>query len=344
MTSPPWHPESLAARLPFLRRRSLLAAGVRAFFTGRGYTEVETPYAVTAPGDEVHLQGFRTEQVTPAGERRALWLHTSPEFAMKRLLVGGAGRIFQLARVWRNGEGSDLHAPEFTMLEWYRAGEPYETLMVDCAVMLRLACRAAGGTALRWRGRQADPLLEPERLTVAEAFSRHAGLDLAALGELDAMVEAARAIGIRTAEDDTWSDVFSRILSERVEPQLGIGRATILCDYPISEAALARPRRQDPRVAERFELYACGVELANAFGELTDAAEQRRRFTADMREKQRIYDETYPVDEDFLAALAAMPEASGCALGFDRLVMLATGASHIDQVLWTPFPRPSEPS
>ena len=145
--------------------------------------------------------------------------------------------------------------------------------------------------------------------------------------------------GLRTAPDDSWTDLFSRVMVERVEPNLGIGRATILREYPISEAALARPSPRDGRVAERFELYCCGVELANAFGELTDPDEQRRRFEADMDEKEKIYGERYPIDEDFLAALAIMPEASGSALGFDRLVMLATGATRIDQVLWTPLPR-----
>jgi lysyl-tRNA synthetase class 2 len=180
---------------------------------------------------------------------------------------------------------------------------------------------------------------------VAEAFSRFAGIDLLATiapsGETDreGLAAALRAAGIRTAPDDTWSDLFSRVIVERVEPHLGHGRATILDEYPTHEAALARPAPRDGRVAERFELYACGVELANAFGELTDAAEQRRRFAAEMDEKARVYGERYPLDEDFLAALAQMPPASGIALGLDRLVMLATGAPHIEDVLWAPVPE-----
>jgi lysyl-tRNA synthetase class 2 len=218
------------------------------------------------------------------------------------------------------------------MLEWYRAGAAYEVLMDDCAALLRLAAEAAGTASLSWRGITADPFAEPERLTVAQAFDRYAGVDLFA----EDLASQARAIGVRVAPDDTWADVFSRIIVEKVEPRLGHGRSTILCEYPVSEAALARPKPTDPRVAERFELYACGVELANCFGELTDAAEQRRRFEIEMAEKQRLYGETYPLDEDFLAALAIMPPASGGALGFDRLVMLATGATRIEQVLWTP--------
>ena len=182
-------------------------------------------------------------------------------------------------------------------------------------------------------------------MTVAEAFQRFAGIDLLATldgesADRDALAQAAVAAGIRIAPDDTWADIFSRILVEKIEPSIGNGRATLLTEYPACQAALAQRSASDPRVAERFELYACGVELANAFGELTDPAEQRRRFEAEMAEKQRIYGERYPIDEDFLAALAHMPPASGAALGFDRLVMLATGAAHIEQVLWTPVVEP----
>jgi lysyl-tRNA synthetase class 2 len=315
---------------------------VRALFEEQGFVEVETGILQVSPGNETHLHAFATQQVLPDGSERLLYLHTSPEFACKKLLAAGETRIFDFARVFRNREAGALHAPEFTMLEWYRAAEPYEALMVDCAAFLRLACAAAGTDCLRWRGREADPALEPERLTLREAFLRHAGLDLTRLVGREAFAAAAGSIGIRIVADDTWSDIFSRVLSEKIEPRLGIGRATILCEYPVSEAALARPKPGQPEVAERFELYACGVELANAFGELTDAGEQRRRFEADMVEKCRIYGERYPLDEDFLAALATMPEASGAALGFDRLVMLACGASHISQVQWTPFPAAAE--
>ena len=227
------------------------------------------------------------------------------------------------------------------MLEWYRANEPYEALMADCAALMGEAARAAGATQLRFRDKAVDPFAEPERLTVAAAFERHAGVDLlatiaAGLGDRSALAAAAENAGVATAADDTWGDIFSRILAERVEPHLGLGRATLLYEYPLPLAALARAKPGSNKVAERVELYTCGVELANGFGELTDAAEQRARFETAMAEKQRIHGERYPVDEEFLAALAIMPPACGIALGFDRLVMLATGAPHIEQVIWTP--------
>jgi elongation factor P--(R)-beta-lysine ligase len=215
--------------------------------------------------------------------------------------------------------------------------------MQDCADILRIAAEEGGVTAFSFRGRSIDPRLEPERLTVAEAFQRFAGIDLLATvagDETDREALAAAASGIRIAPDDSWSDIVSRVLVEKIEPAIGNTRATILCEYPIPEAALARRKPGSNKVSERFELYACGVELANAFGELTDAAEQRRRFEADMALKQAIYGERYPIDEDFLEALAGMPEASGAALGFDRLVMLATGAASIDEVIWTPVADP----
>jgi len=330
---PAWHPESLAARLPFLRRRSLLAAGVRGFFDARGYTEVETPYAVTAPGEEVHLQGFRTERVTTAGERHPRWLHTSPEFAMKRLLVGGAGPIFQLARVWRNGEGSDLHAPEFTMLEWYRPGATMADLIAETFSLLSLVLPPE----VTSRGVRTS-LKDYEVLTVAEAFSRFVGADVLATAD-DAPALAAQA-GTRLRDGEDWEDLFFRLLLERIEPAIGRDRPTFLTHWPAAQAALARRDPADPRVAERFELFVCGIELANAFVELTDAAEQRERFLADRARRRALYgDAFWPLDEDFLAALEhGMPAAAGIALGFDRLAMLASGADRIDQVLWLPPP------
>ncbi|MBS0411682.1 MAG: EF-P lysine aminoacylase GenX [Proteobacteria bacterium] len=340
--SPWWRPESHRDRRPFLVLRGRIKTAIRAWFEARDFTEVEAAALQVSPGNEAHLHAFATEAIGPAGERTPLYLHTSPEFAAKKLLAAGERRIFDFARVWRNRERGPLHHPEFTMLEWYRAEEPYETLMEDCAALLALAARTAGTTMFRFRGIDCDPFAAPERLTLAEAFERFAGVDLlasvAADGstDRDALAASATGAGVRVAGDDTWADIFSRVLVEKVEPRLGAGRPTILCEYPVSEAALARPKAADPRVAERFELYACGVELANAFGELTDAGEQRRRFEAEMAEKARVYGERYPIDEDFLAALEIMPAASGSALGFDRLVMLATGASRIEQVLWTP--------
>jgi lysyl-tRNA synthetase class 2 len=340
-----WLPGRHAARRPHLLARGRIAAAVRAWFAGAGFLEVETATLQVSPGNETHLHAFATGLIGPDTRRHELYLRTSPEFACKKLLTAGETRIFDFARVFRNRERGALHHPEFTMLEWYRANESYDVLMDDCAALLAEAARAAGATRFAFRGRSIDPFAAPERLTVAEAFARDAGIDLLATvadgqGDRDALAQGAAKAGVVTAVDDTWGDIFSRILAERVEPQLGNGRATILYEYPLPQAALARAKPGSDKVAERFELYACGVELGNAFGELTDVAEQRARFTAAMDEKQRIHGERYPIDEDFLAALAEMPQASGIALGFDRLVMLATGAERIEQVIWTPVVEP----
>jgi lysyl-tRNA synthetase class 2 len=340
--SPWWRADIHQDRRPFLLARGAITRAVRRWFEDRDFTEVEGAALQVSPGNEAHLHAFGTEIIGNAGERRPLYLHTSPEFACKKLLAAGETRIFDFARVWRNRERGPLHHPEFTLLEWYRTNEPYEQLMVDCADLLRLAAETVGAKTLSYRQVSSDPFQEPERLSLQEAFQRHAGIDLLATvapdGETDrdGLAYAARTCGVRIADDDVWQDIYSKVLVEKVEPNLGMGRPTILCEYPISEAALARPKASDPRVAERFELYACGVELANAFGELTDPVEQRRRFQTEMDEKARVYGERYPIDEDFLAALPHMPSACGSALGFDRLVMLATGASRIEQVVWTP--------
>jgi lysyl-tRNA synthetase class 2 len=344
--SPWWRHHVHADRRPFLLARGRIKAALAGFFAREGFVEADPSILQISPGNEAHLHAFATDLLATDGARQArLWLHTSPEFALKKLLAAGEARLFAFAHVFRNRERGPLHHPEFTMLEWYRAREPYEALMDDCADLLAAAAAAAGTRALTWQGVTADPFAPPERVSVAEAFERLAGIDLLATldhaGATDraALAAAARAAGVRVAADDTWADLFSRVLVERIEPRLGRGRATILHQYPVAEAALARPSPADPRVAERFELYACGVELANGFGELTDPCEQRRRFEHAMAEKERVHGERYPIDEDFLAALAYMPPASGIALGFDRLVMLATGARRIEQVLWTPVPE-----
>ncbi len=326
-----WRPDKLSRRLPHLTARAGLQSAMRRWFADEGFVEVETPILQVAPGAEVHLSGFATEWELPDGEERERWLHSSPEFAMKKLLAGGIPKLFQFARVFRNAEGSALHHPEFTMLEWYRAGAGYETVMADCAALLALA----GVEELRWQEHRCDPRTAPERLTVAEAFERHAGVDLfATVGSAERLSHAS---GVAMHAGDSWDDVFFRVMFEKIEKRLGMGCPTILCEYPISMAALARAKPGDPRVAERFELYACGVELANAFGELTDPLVQRTRLDADMDEKERLYGLRWPVDDDFLAALDhGLPDCAGVALGFDRLVMLATGASHIEDVLWLP--------
>lgn len=343
LQNPPfWRPGVHAARRPYLLARARIAAAVRSWFAAQGFVEVETAALQVSPGNETHLHAFATDLIGPGNERRGLYLRTSPEFACKKLLAAGETCIFDFARVFRNRERGALHHPEFTLLEWYRAGAPYQTLMDDCVALMRIAAEAAGAKTFTFRGRTADPFDKPEKITLAEAFDCFAGVDLLATvsgaeGDRDRLAAAAARAGVATAADDTWGDIFSRILADKIEPRLGEGgRATILCEYPLPQAALARAKPGSAKVAERFELYACGVELANAFSELTDAAEQRKRFVRAMDEKQRIHGERYPVDEDFLDALAAMPQASGIALGFDRLVMLVTGAERIDQVIWTP--------
>jgi lysyl-tRNA synthetase class 2 len=339
--SPWWDPRVHADRRPFLMARGRIATALQRYFHARDFVMVDTAALQRSPGNEAHLHGFATELVQPSGERSKLYLHTSPEFACKKLLAAGERRIFEFAHVFRNRERGALHHPEFTLLEWYRADESYDTVIDDCLAIVAIAAEAAGTRQFTFRGRVADPFAAPERMSVAQAFKKLASVDLLATisidgGNRDALARQAVEAGVKIAEDDTWSDIFSRILVERIEPNLGIGRPTVLDEYPTVEAALARRKPSDPRVAERFELYLCGVELANGFGELTDPTEQRRRFEAEMAEKRRVYGEDYPVDEDFLAALAGMPPASGCALGFDRLVMLAAGAMRIEQVIWTP--------
>ncbi|MBL4915828.1 EF-P lysine aminoacylase EpmA [Szabonella alba] len=341
-TSPWWTPARHADRRPALLARARIQQALRLWLADQDFIEVDPVALQASPGNEAHLHAFVTSAIGNDGCPRPMYLHTSPEFAMKKLLAAGERRIAAFAHVWRNRERGALHSPEFTMLEWYRVGQDYSVLMEDCAAMLRLAAKAAGSDLLRFRDRICDPYAAPERLSVPDAFRRHAGIDLMATIRPDGTTDAAAlraamaGAGIATGEGEGWSDLFSRILSDRIEPQLGLGRATLLDRYPLAEAALARPCADDPRLAERFELYACGVELANGFGELTDADEQRRRFEAEMAEKQRIYGHRYPLDEDFLSALALMPDAAGIALGFDRLVMLATAAPRIDDVIWTP--------
>jgi len=339
--SPWWRRDRHADRRPFLIARQAIKTAIRAWFEDQGFIEVEPACLQVSPGNEAHLHALATEVLRPDLSRARRYLNTSPEFAMKKLLAAGETKIFAFTPCFRNREEGPLNATEFTMLEWYRADEPYAAVMEDAAELLRLACATTGQQLVSWRGAVADPAAAIERLSVADAFTRFAGIDLlATLGteacDRDALARQVSAQGITVREGDTWSDLFARVLAARIEPKLGLGRAQLLFAYPAVEAALARPLPIDPRLAERFELYCCGVELANGFGELTDPDRQRVNLEAQMELKQRLYGERYPIDEDFLAALAQMPPSSGCALGFDRLVMLAAGAIRLDQVLWTP--------
>ncbi len=340
--SPWWMPHRHRDRQPFLHHRNRIKAAIRAWFEAEGFTEVEPGCLQVSPGNETHLHAFRTELIGTDLARTPVYLHTSPEFAMKKLLAAGEEKIFAFAPAFRNRERGALHSPEFTMLEWYRAGEDAQVLWADCDQILKLAAATTARHDWTWRDRTCDVAKPYDFTSLDQAFLQLAEIALhetydASATDREVLANSAAAHGIAVTADDTWSDIFSKVLTERIEPNLGLYRPEFLHDYPHTEAALARRIADRPAVAERFELYVCGVELANGFGELTDPNEQRRRFEADMAEKQRRYGERYPIDEDFLAALAHMPPAAGCALGFDRLVMLATGATHIDQVLWTPL-------
>lgn len=338
-SEPWWRPDVFARRRANLVARAGAVRAVRAFFDGQGYTEVETPALQLSPGMEPHLTPFETRLLDTAGEGTRMGLHTSPEFAMKKLLAAGMERIWQLARVWRNGERSARHHPEFTMLEWYRAGAGWRDIAAETVDLVR----AVAGDTARHGGHAVDLSGNWEYLSVQEAFARHAGFDLLATAEdplapdTAALARAAAGLGIRTAPDDAWDDIFFRILFEKVEPRLGFDAPTVFHSYPASMAALARRNPADPRVADRFEVFVCGLELANGYGELTDAAEQRRRFEEEIARRAGLGAEAWPVDEDFMAALeAGIPDCAGIALGFDRLVMLATGAERIEDVLWAP--------
>jgi elongation factor P--(R)-beta-lysine ligase len=330
----PWFDRSRHEdRRPFLLARNAVLRGVRAWFQARDFLEVDVPALVVSPGNEAHLHAFATDLIHDDGSRSTRYLHTSPEFACKKLLAAGEERIFSLGHVFRNRERTPTHAPEFTMLEWYRVREAYRVIVEDTLALVRLAGAVTGRRLWSWRGRACDLAVEAEWLSVHEAFKRHAGVDLLSVLERD---QLAAVSPVAFGADESWSDIFSRILVEKVEPHLGQGRLTVLYEYPAIEAALARTCAHDARVAERFELYACGVELANGFGELTDCVEQRRRFVADMDVKEARYGERYPLDEDLLTALAVMPEASGVALGLDRVIMLAAGARSVEEVQWAP--------
>jgi lysyl-tRNA synthetase class 2 len=339
--TPFWNPRLHAERRPFLIERMAILRALRDHFADMEFIEIETAALQVSPGNETHVHAFRTEMVQPGGWRDRRFFRTSPEFACKKLMAAGERRIVEFARVFRNNERGPLHHPEFTLIEWYRAHGRYDMLIDDCLSVIARAAETVGTRSVSWRERIADPRGHPERLTVAEAFSLHAGIDIFSVmtgSEQDRDQFAIKAVeaGVHISADDDWGDIFSKVLSDKIEPYLGLGRPTILDEYPTQMSALARPKSDDPRIAERFEIYLCGVELANGFGELNDAVEQRRRLAAQMAEKERIYKERYPIDDDFINALRVMPACCGVALGFDRLVMLLTGAPSIEHVMWTP--------
>lgn len=279
-------------------------AAVRGFFIGRDYLEVETPNRIPAPAPEVHIDSFAS----------GTWfLHPSPEVCMKRLLVAGYERLFQICKCYREGERGARHLPEFTLLEWYRAAADYTDLMADCEDLISYTVHHLGSEMrIVYQGQLIDLASPWERITVDEAFRRYATMP----------VQEVLAAGR-----------FDEVLVEAVEPHLGFGRPTFLFDYPLSMASLARKKKDNPLVAERFELYICGIELANGFSELTDAEEQRRRFEEASQEKSSLGKVASPLPEPFLQELPRMPEAAGIALGLDRLVMVLTDSAVIDQVV-----------
>lgn len=342
-----WDRQNFADRRPFLAARAGIASALRAWFADDWFIEVETPALQVSPGLEPHLRPFATRLHAPFdGSAREMYLHTSPEFAMKKLLAAGEEKIFQLARVFRDFEAGPTHHPEFTMLEWYRQAEGTDTMIRDAGAILSAAWDAVpeflAGDGLRWQGKVCDPRAPVRVLTVADAFRDYAGIDVLATApdplapDAARLRAAARDAGIALPENGDWEDLFFHIFLGRIEPHLGVGAPCALIDYPLSMAALAKVSPRDGRCADRVEIYVAGLELANGFNELTDPDEQRRRFEADAEKRKRLYGTDLPVDEDFLDALAAMPAAAGMAMGFDRLVMAATGAEHIDDVLWAP--------
>lgn len=333
-----WLPPEFSKKRPFLATRQAVIRAMRGFFDAQGFAEVDTPILQVCPVIDTHIRAFATDQRGVDGQVfRTLYLHTSPEFAMKKLMVGGMTHLYQICHVFRNGEESARHSPEFTMIEWYRANADYTHIMADCVGLLRACAAGAKISKLKHRGAVCDPFADAEYITVQGAFEHYADIDLQAfLDDKDAFrAEIIAKTGLHTADDDNWDDLFFRVMGEKIEPFLGMKRPTFLCDYPIAMASLSKPREDDPRFAERFELYVCGIELANAFSELTDPVEQRRRYHVEMDAKEKLYGERYPLDEEFIAALErGLPPSGGIALGVDRLVMLCSGAEDIDQVLW----------
>jgi len=334
-----WHPDEFQRKWPYLQARSRIIRSIRAHFDGQGFLEVETPILQVCPVMDAHIRAFGTDLKGVDGKvERHMYLHTSPEFAMKKLMVAGAEKLYQICHVFRNGEGSKRHSPEFTMIEWYRTQADYRDIMRDCEELLRRCAKDLGIERYKYGQAECNPFQDWEYLSVCEAFDQYAGIDLGGYVEDTAGFRQAIAdTGIRVAEDDDWDDLFFRVMDAKIEPYLGMTRPSVLYDYPVCMASLSRRKAEDPRFAERFELYVCGLELANAFSELTDAQEQKDRFREEMDIKERIYGERYPVDEDFITALEhGMPESGGIALGIDRLVMLATGAQDIQDVIWAP--------
>jgi len=335
-----------------MTRRSAILAAIRRFFAYRDFLEVETPILVRYPGMEPNLDPFATRLRLEDGAEFPGFLITSPEYSMKKLLAGGLPRIFEITKCFRNGEPWSLadsgergtHNPEFTMIEWYRANADYRAIMADTEEMVAAAAKeVAGTTGLVYQGQPID--FEPPwpRLTVAEAFKRYVGIDLdRGIDDHGWFRRAVADKGCPVADQEPFDDVFFKIFLRDIEPRLGAAepgkpaRPVILYEYPRSMAALARLKEADRRFAERFEVYCLGLELGNAFSELNDAVEQRRRLEEESAERRRLNKFPYELDEQFIEAVATMPDSAGIAFGVDRLVMLLTDAPSIRDVLFFP--------
>ena len=334
-----WLPHNFEKKRPFLMKRAKIIGVLRAFFDERDFIDVETPVLQVCPVMDAHIHAFQTDlKNSDLSVARPMYMQTSPEFDMKKLMVAGMSQIYQICHVFRNGESSQRHSPEFTMLEWYRAEADYHALMDDCVDMLRLIAETLGIRNYTHRGIESDPFKDWQRISVVDTFKTYAEINLEQyINDLNGFFNVISETDVRVLKTDSWEDMFHAVMAEKIEPHLGVSVPTILYDYPASMASLSRRKQDDPNFAERFELYVCGVELANAFSELTDAQEQRERCNADMALKQELYGETYPPDEEFFKALEyGLPESAGIALGIDRLVMLACGADDINDVLWAP--------
>lgn len=300
----PYEQMRLAGRKRNLWLRARMVQSIRAFFIERGYLEVDTPQLLSAPAPEVHIDATR------AGGR---YLQTSPELCMKRLLASGFPKIFQISKCFRKGESGDHHLPEFSLLEWYRTGIDYKDLMNECeALILFLSRRLGRGETIEYRGLEIDLKKPWERVSVEAAFDQYAAISLE-----------------RVLEEGC----FDQVMVEQIEPNLGMNRPTFLYDYPAAMAALARLKPGNRALAERFEIYLAGVELANGFSELNDPVEQRARFERELQIRNAEGKETYPMPERFLRSLEHMPDAAGIALGVDRLAMLFGGALKIDEMV-----------
>ena len=324
--------------------RNEIQKEIRIFFEKKGVVEVNTPILQESPGMELHLKAFSTTWENPSTKKKKnFYLHSSPEFAMKRLLSMGSGDIFQFARSFRNELFSPTHHPEFTLLEWYRLSMSYEDLMEEAIDCIRACAKISPSQSLSWMGRRSNPFQEWEKISVVEAFRKYAGIDLRSSLEdgqnpsRTLLAMEAKNIGIDCEETDSWEDIFFRIFLNKVEKNLGHGVPCILYQYPACMAALSKIDEKDSRFARRFEIYISGLELANAFEELQDPKEQRMRFLKTMQQKETLYKFSYPMDKHLLEALElGLPACSGIALGFDRLMMLLTGSNTIEEVLWMP--------